>query len=103
MGTTIDSDIQDRASAVAEVSGSVSAWLADTSAFLGMLQETLQHVRPTDDAGADVNRRLAQLPVLLRQCRSQIPTPEMIQTWVSLLAEREEPRMARMDTNSASV
>jgi hypothetical protein len=70
-----------------EVSVAVSAWVEQVGRFLGVVQAALEQSSPTEDATAEVRAVVGQLPALIRQCRAQVPTPEMIQTWVQTLAE----------------
>jgi len=90
MGIAIQNDIQDRASAIAEVSGGVSQWLAETAALLALLQQTIEHVQPNQQAAPEVRQLIAQLPALVRQCRAQVPTPEMVQTWVRVVMDASD-------------
>ena len=72
---------------IAEVSGAVAAWVEQVGQFLGVVQATLEQSRPREDATAEVRAVAGQLPALIRQCRAQVPTPDMIHTWVQTLAE----------------
>jgi hypothetical protein len=75
---------------VAEVSGAVSAWVEQVGRFLGVVQAALEQSRPREDATAEVRAVAGQLPALIRQCRAQVPSPEMIRTWVQTLTENRE-------------
>ena len=75
---------------VAEVSGAVSQWVEQVGRFLGVLQAALEQSRPREDATAEVRALSGQLPALIRQCRAQVPTPDMIRTWVKTLRESHE-------------
>ena len=79
------------AGGVAEVSGAVAQWVEQVGRFLGVLQTALEQSLPRDDASPEVRALSNQLPALIRQCRAQVPTPEMIQTWVKTLSENQEP------------
>ena len=72
---------------VEKVSGAVTEWVDQVARFLGVLQVTLEQTHPRDDASAEVRALAGQLPALVRQCRAQVPTPEMIRTWVKHLSE----------------
>jgi hypothetical protein len=72
---------------IEEVSVAVSAWVEQVGRFLGVVQAALEQSRPSDDATAEVRAVAGQLPALIRQCRAQVPTPEMIHTWVQTLTE----------------
>ena len=72
---------------VAEVSGAVSDWVEQVGRFLGVVQAALEQSHPREDATAEVRALVGQLPALIRQCRAQVPTPDMIHTWVQTLAE----------------
>ena len=70
-----------------EVSGAVTEWVDQVGRFLGVLQVALDQSRPKDDASAEVRALSSQLPALIRQCRAQVPTPEMIRIWVKSLSD----------------
>lgn len=72
---------------VDKVSGAVAEWVDQVGRFLGVLQTALEESRPKDDASAEVRALSGQLPALIRQCRAQVPTPEMIRIWVKTLSE----------------
>ena len=55
--------------------------------FLAVLQAALEQSRPREDASPEVRALSNQLPALIRQCRAQVPTPEMIHTWVKTLSK----------------
>ena len=76
---------------IAEVSGAVAEWVEQVGRFLGVLQVALEQSRPNDDASAEMRALSGQLPALIRQCRAQVPTPEMIRTWVKTLTEDKLP------------
>lgn len=73
---------------VDQVSGAVAEWVDQVGCFLGVLQVALEESRPRDDASAEVRALAGQLPALIRQCRAQVPTPEMIRIWVRTLSEK---------------
>jgi hypothetical protein len=75
---------------VDKVSGAVSQWVDQVGRFLGVLQVALEQSRPSDDASAEVRALSAQLPALIRQCRAQVPTPEMVRTWVKSLNDDDD-------------
>ena len=77
---------------IAEVSGAVTEWVEQVGRFLGVLQVALEHSRPNEDASAEVRALTGQLPALIRQCRAQVPTAEMIRTWVKSLTEGNLPQ-----------
>lgn len=72
---------------VDQVSGAVAQWADQLGQFLGIVQVALEQSSPRDDASAEVRALSGQLPALVRQCRAQVPTPEMIRTWVKSLSE----------------
>ena len=76
-----------RVASEVEVSGAVADWVEQVGRFLGVVQAALEQSRPREDASAEVRALAPQLPALIRQCRAQVPTPEMIRTWVQTLAE----------------
>jgi hypothetical protein len=71
----------------AEVSLAVATWVEQLGQFLGVVQATLEQSRPREDATAEVRAVAGQLPALIRQCRAQVPTPDMIHTWVQTLIQ----------------
>ena len=77
---------------VDQVSGAVADWVDQVGRFLGVLQVALEESHPRDDASAEVRAMAGQLPALIRQCRAQVPTPEMIQTWVKSLTDNKLPQ-----------
>ena len=68
-----------------QVSDAVAAWVEQVGRFLSVIQVALEQSDPRDDASAEVRALSGQLPALIRQCRAQVPTPEMIRTWVRSL------------------
>lgn len=79
---------------VDKVSGAVTEWVDQVARFLGVLQVALEQSRPRDDASEEVRALAGQLPALVRQCRAQVPTPEMIRTWVRHLSEEQDQPLA---------
>ena len=75
-----------------QVSDAVAAWVEQVGRFLGVIQVALEQSDPRDDASAEVRALSGQLPALIRQCRAQVPTPEMIQTWVKSLTDNKLPQ-----------
>ena len=71
---------------VDKVAGAVTDWVDQLGRFLGVVQVALEQSNPREDASAEVRALSAQLPALVRQCRAQVPTPEMIRTWVKTLS-----------------
>lgn len=80
-------DVLRDGSEVAEVCVAVSEWVEQVGRFLGVVQAAIEQSHPRDDATAEVRAVVGQLPALIRQCRAQVPTPEMIQTWVQTLTD----------------
>jgi hypothetical protein len=83
---------QTNGTGIAEVSGAVAEWVEQVGRFLGVLQVALEQSRPNDDATAEMRALSGQLPALIRQCRAQVPTPEMIRTWVKTLTDDQMPQ-----------
>jgi hypothetical protein len=77
-----------------QVSGAVAEWVDQVGRFLGVLQVALEESRPKDDASAEVRALSGQLPALIRQCRAQVPTPEMIRIWVKSLSDEPSSQPA---------
>lgn len=82
---------------VEQVSGAVAAWVDQVGWFLGVLQVAIEESSPRDDASAEVRALAGQLPALIRQCRAQVPTPEMIRTWVRAVSEGSVGTVAGAD------
>jgi hypothetical protein len=76
---------------VGEVSLAVAAWVQQVGQFLGVVQAVLEQSQPHEDASAELRAVALQLPALIRQCRAQVPTPDMIHTWVQTLAAGPRP------------
>ena len=81
---TIDS--LDELRALVGREAAVTDWVDQLGRFLGIVQAALEQSRPREDASAEMQALSAQLPALVRQCRAQVPTPEMIRTWVKTLS-----------------
>ena len=64
------------------VSNEISKWIERTAELLCDVQAVLEHVQPDSAAPQPARDLLGCLPARLRQCRAQVPTPEMVQTWV---------------------
>jgi len=86
---------------IRDVSVAVSQWVEQVGKFLGVVQATLEQSRPREDATAEVLAVAGQLPALIRQCRAQVPTPEMIQTWVQTLSDARETSQPASSTPPA--
>jgi hypothetical protein len=82
---------------VDQVSGAVAEWVDNVGRFLGVLQVALEESRPRDDASPEVRALSGQLPALIRQCRAQVPTPEMIRIWVKSLSDDEPQQSVAAD------
>ena len=78
---------------VDKVSGAVAEWVDQVGRFLSVLQVAIEQSRPKDDATAEVRALSVQLPAMIRECRAQVPTPEMIRIWVKSLSgeDSEQP------------
>ena len=87
---TGDAGLSLPSTAAAEVSVAVNTWVEQVGQFLAVLQAALEETRPKDDASAEVRALVRQLPAILRECRAQVPTPEMIRTWVRSVSESEQ-------------
>jgi len=85
---------------IAEVSLAVSQWVEQVGGFLVVVQAALEQSRPREDATAEVLAVVGQLPALIRQCRAQVPTPEMIRTWVQSLADNKSAANDPIDPRS---
>lgn len=72
---------------VDKVAWAVTEWVDQMGRFLGVLQVAIEQSKPRDDASAEVRALSGQLPALIRQCRAQVPTPEMIRTWVKTVSD----------------
>ena len=70
-----------------KVSWEVAEWVEQLGRFLGVVQTALEQSKPKDDATEEVRALSGQLPAMIRQCRAQVPTPEMIRTWVKAVSE----------------
>ena len=70
-----------------QVAWAVAEWVDQVGRFLGVLQAAVEQSSPRDDATAEVRAVSGQLPAMIRQCRAQVPTPDMIRIWVKSVSE----------------
>lgn len=71
------------------IADTVAQWLGDTSRLLQCVQQALEHAEAADGAPPEAAALLSSLPPLIRECRTQVPTPEMIQVWVKWAVDRK--------------
>ena len=95
MGRCINGGEAGQSSPAEEISGEVSAWMADMSSFLRVVQAAMEHMEPKAGTHADVRQIISEIPSQIRQRRSQVPTPEMVRTWVDVLTEEGSRRVFR--------
>lgn len=69
-----------------QVSTAVSGWLVDVGKLLQCVQLVVENATPARDAPPEVGMLLPQLPAMIRQCRAQVPTGDMVAVWVRSLA-----------------
>ena len=62
-------------------------WLADVARLLDQLQKVLEQAH--ENATGDERNELSALLASLRECRSQVPDPQMIQAWLKALTGRD--------------
>ena len=71
-----------------QVSAAVASWLNDVGQLLKCVQLVLDHAQPAAGAPAEVGALMPQLSPLIRECRSQIPSADMIDVWVRQVTGR---------------
>ena len=75
---------------VTEMATVTSAWLRDVGQLLRWAETVIEHSQLVGDAPADVKALVPLMLPMIRQCRSQVPTPEMIEAWLRSVAESRE-------------
>ena len=67
------------------VAAEVSKWVEEAQSLQVQVQTAMEEIRLQPGLGAEAQRLIEQLLVLLRQRRAQTPTPEMVRTWLRVL------------------
>ena len=75
------------ADAFTDVATAVTRWIEDTVNLLAQAQSALESLRLHPSPAPDAERTVYHLLVLLRQRRTDAPTPDAVQTWLRALAE----------------
>ena len=70
-----------------DVATAVTKWIEDTVGLLAQAQTALESLRFHPGITPDVERTIYQLLVLLRQRRTDAPTPDAVRNWLRALAE----------------
>lgn len=78
-----------------EIATGVGDWLRDLARLLQCIERVVEQVEPSHDAPIEVKTLLPLLLPLIRQCRSQVPTDQMVEVWVRTIQERGQhsPRL----------
>lgn len=75
-------------SGCAEISSTIADWLVDLGRLLQCVERVIENSRPMEDCPIEVKSLLPLLLPLIRQCRSQVPSEEMIEVWVRSVQQR---------------
>ncbi len=75
---------------VTEMAAVTNAWLRDVGRLLQWVEQVIEHSQPLGDAPADVKALVPLMLPMIRQCRAQVPTSEMIEAWLRSVAESRE-------------
>lgn len=65
-----------------EITSTIVDWLADLGRLLQCIERVIDHSRPSEDCPIEVKTLMPLLLPLIRQCRSQVPSAQMIEVWV---------------------
>ena len=76
--------------AAGQVSSQVVDWLRDLTRLLQCIERVVEQSRPNDDAPIEVTTLMPLLLPLIRQCRSQVPSEEMIEVWVREVQQKRQ-------------
>ena len=71
---------------VAEMSSVTSSWLHDVGRLLQCVERVIEHSQPAKDAPAEIGSLLPILLPMIRECRAQVPTSEMMEAWLRSFA-----------------
>lgn len=69
------------------VSGTIAGWLEDVARLLRCVQVVLENSQPAQGAPAEIGALINKLTPLVRECRSQIPSDQVVEVWVRTVAE----------------
>ena len=75
-----------------DVATAVMKWIEETVGLLEQAQTAMESLRFHPGVAPDAERTMYQLLVLLRQRRTDAPTPEAVQAWLRGLAESSRMR-----------
>ena len=75
---------------VAEMSSVMSTWLHDVGRLLHWVERVVENSEPSDDAPAEVRALLPMMLPMIRECRAQVPSSEMIEAWLRSVAEHRD-------------
>lgn len=76
---------------IEQLSNLIRAWLRDLNPLLGLVDDVLSQCHSQQDASSPLHESVQLLRPLIRQCRAQIPSEEMVLTWLRMLAEKRQP------------
>lgn len=82
----MSSESRDSIEVVAEA---VTRWMDETETLQAQVQAALEQIWAQPGIGAEAQRLIEQLLIVLRQRRSQTPTPDMVRTWLRTLKPQD--------------
>ncbi len=75
---------------VKQMSNVIRAWLRDLNPLLALVEDALSQCDSQQDASSPLQKSVQMLLPLIRQCRAQIPSEEMVLIWLRTLAEKQQ-------------
>jgi hypothetical protein len=75
---------------IAEMAAVTNTWLRDVGRLLQWAETVIEHSQPLGDAPADVKALVPLMLPMIRQCRAQVPTSEMMEAWLRSVADSRE-------------
>jgi hypothetical protein len=77
---------------VKQMSNVIRAWLRDLNPLLALVEDVLSQCHSQQEASSPLHESAQMLRPLIRQCRAQIPSEEMVLIWLRMLAEKQQPQ-----------
>lgn len=75
--------------AAQQVSKVLRAWLRDLKQVLQLVDNVLSQCHSMQDVPTELRGTVHLLRPMIRQCRAQVPTDEMVGTWLRVVVEKE--------------
>lgn len=71
----------------AVIVAAVAKWVEDVEALHAQVQAAMEDLRVQPGLGREAQALIERLLIVLRQRQAQAPTPDMVRTWVRVLAQ----------------